>query len=260
MYSRLLLQSISSSLRFVSNEARPMVQVKWLGQNVSYADGLKAQSEHVQLHLDNPPDKPSPHTLLLLEHRPVYTVGIRSGQYTLEEEERLKSLGADFEKSDRGGLITFHGPGQLVAYPILDLAELKGAGSIRWYVQQLETWIQHFAKENFRLEVGPMEDCTGVWLRGKGGNDVDRKIAAIGIHVTKRRLTSHGLAFNVSTDLAWFDNIVPCGILGKGVTSLSREMDKSISTLEVLPSFVQSFQHVFKVRLEFMPGFPSSCQ
>ena len=108
-------------------------------------------------------------TLLLCEHKPVYTIGIRTGNYPLEEEERLKKLGAEFYRTDRGGLITFHGPGQLMAYPILNLGHFKK--SIRWYVCQLERCVIELCKA-YGIE-GETSPHTGVWVR-------DNKIAAIG--------------------------------------------------------------------------------
>ena len=227
---RLLLSSSRSTLpRFLSSSPGPVVTFKWLGSGLTYQDGLHAQASALAAQrawlADNaraqPLTRPNPRNLvLLLEHSPVYTVGLRSSNYSADEEARLRSLGADFARSDRGGLITFHGPGQLVAYPCLDLASFPqgGSGAIRWYVQRLEAWVAAFCRQRYGILAQPIPDCTGVWVPGDG-RLLDRKIAAIGIHVTQRRLTSHGLALNTDVDLRWFQNIVPCGITGKGITS-----------------------------------------
>eukprot|EP00088_Acartia_fossae_P000383 TRINITY_DN10155_c0_g1_i3.p1 TRINITY_DN10155_c0_g1~~TRINITY_DN10155_c0_g1_i3.p1 ORF type:complete len:257 (-),score=48.92 TRINITY_DN10155_c0_g1_i3:521-1291(-) len=180
--------------------------------------------------------------LLLLQHPPVYTTGIRSKEYSVYEEERLKKLGADFVRTNRGGLITFHGPGQLVAYPILNLnnfipqAHRRKAGlGMRWYVKTLEeVVIQTISK--YGLE-GSRSPHTGVWVG-------DNKICAMGVH-NSQLVTSHGLALNANTDMAWFKNIVPCGILDKGVTSLTQQLGREISVEETTPHLVDSFATQF---------------
>lgn len=156
--------------------------------------------------------------LLLLEHFPVYTVG-RGGDETnlLATPERLRQLGARLIRVDRGGDITFHGPGQLVAYPIV---ELHDPLDLRRYVRTLEAAIIDTAAA-FGIAAGRVESLTGVWVEGQ------RKLAAIGVRV-KRGVTTHGLALNVNTDLAWFDEMIPCGIQGKGTTSLARELGHSV--------------------------------
>lgn len=176
-------------------------------------------------------------TLIITEHNPVYTIGIRTKNYTIEDEEKLKELGAEFHKTNRGGLITFHGPGQLVVYPIIHLKHFNP--SIRWYVCHLEKTIIDLCKK-YGIKAETTAD-TGVWVE-------DRKICAIGIHAS-RYITSHGLALNCETDLKWFDKIVPCGIEGKSVTSLSKELNRSVSINEVLPKFLESFSDVFQCEL-----------
>jgi lipoyl(octanoyl) transferase len=152
--------------------------------------------------------------LLLLEHFPVYTLG-RGGDESnlLASRERLREIGAELIRIDRGGDITFHGPGQIVAYPIV---ELKERLDLRRYVRTLEAAIIETAAA-FGVEGGRMEGHPGIWVDG------ERKLAAIGVRV-KRGVTTHGLALNVNTDLRWFDEMIPCGIHGKGVTSLAREL------------------------------------
>jgi lipoyl(octanoyl) transferase len=157
--------------------------------------------------------------LLLLEHFPVYTIG-RGGdeRNLLASPERLRKLGAEFIRIDRGGDITFHGPGQLVAYPIV---ELRDPLDLRRYVRALEAAIVETAAA-FGVTAGRVDGLTGVWVEG------ERKLAAIGVRV-RRGVTTHGLAINVNTDLAWFAEMVPCGIHDKDVTSLARELGRPVA-------------------------------
>jgi lipoyl(octanoyl) transferase len=161
--------------------------------------------------------------LLLLEHFPVYTIG-RGGneRNLLATPERLREIGAEFVRIDRGGDITFHGPGQLVAYPIV---ELRDPLDLRRYVRALEAAIIATA-ESFGVPAHRSEGLTGVWVEG------DRKLAAIGVRV-KRGVTTHGLALNVNTDLRWFAEMIPCGIHDKEVTGLARELGRPIEMAEV---------------------------
>ncbi|XP_076067338.1 lipoyl(octanoyl) transferase 2 isoform X2 [Oratosquilla oratoria] len=176
------------------------------------------------------------HTLLLVQHDPVYTIGLRQSEYTLAEEERLKALGADFQRTNRGGLITFLGPGQLTAYPILHLASF--AKGIKWYVCALErTVIRTCQMLDVLAETSPH---TGVWVK-------DKKICALGIQ--GRHVTTHGLAFNCNIDLQWFDHIIPCGIKDKGVTSLSTELKRDVTVEEVTPIFLQMFSDIFNCEM-----------
>ncbi|XP_062409366.1 putative lipoyltransferase 2, mitochondrial [Sardina pilchardus] len=206
------------------------VRVVNLGR-ISYGQALQVQQKHVRQHLDKSSDVPN--TLLLCQHHPVYTIGIRQAPYPPEEEERLKGLGAEFFRTNRGGLITFHGPGQLVCYPILNLGCFKK--SVRWYVCELEkTVIGLCAKFGIKAATSP---DTGVWVG-------DNKICAIGIHCG-RYITSHGIALNCNTEMNWFDNIVPCGIVGKGVTSLSLELGRDVTAAEATPHLLESFSERF---------------
>lgn len=156
--------------------------------------------------------------LLLLEHFPVYTLG-RGGDPAnlLATPERLRELGASFVHVDRGGDITFHGPGQIVAYPIV---ELRDPLDLRRYVRTLEAAVIATAT-GFGVEAGRVDGLTGVWV------DEVRKLAAIGVRV-RRGVTTHGLALNVNTELRWFAEMVPCGIPGKSVTSLAAELGRPL--------------------------------
>lgn len=222
---------------------RRLVSVLNLG-HISYRRAWDLQQRLVRKQLDilksdvHKTHEGTQNLMLLCTHNPVYTIGIRTKGYSAEEEGRLKSLGADFLRTERGGLITFHGPGQLVAYPILDLVHFKK--SVRWYVEQLErTVIATCSRFGVEGETSPH---TGVWVG-------ERKIAAIGIHCS-RYITSHGLALNCNTDLSWFDHIVPCGIEGKGVTSLTAELKQDRITVEdTIEPFLESFSEQFDCQL-----------
>jgi lipoyl(octanoyl) transferase len=177
--------------------------------------------------------------LLLLEHFPVYTIG-RGGDESnlLATPTRLRELGADFVRIDRGGDITFHGPGQLVAYPIV---ELRDPLDLRRYVRSLETAIIATAAA-FGVTAGRVEGLTGVWVDGH------RKLAAIGVRV-RRGVTTHGLALNVNTKLAWFDEMIPCGIRDKDVTSLARELGQPVPMEAVEQTLAGELARAFGLRL-----------
>ena len=177
---------------------------------------------------DSDPDPDTAGDLLLVEHRPVYTLG-KSGKRDnlLVTEQYLSSLGAEFFHIDRGGDITFHGPGQLVGYPILDLEKL-GIG-LRTYIDTLEeAAIRTVA--HYGIEAGRVAGASGVWLDATGPRM--RKICAIGVR-SSRFVTMHGFGLNVSTDLSWFDRINPCGFKDRGVTSIEKETGHKISMDEV---------------------------
>ena len=176
-----------------------------------------------------------PDTLLMTEHPPVYTIG-RTGnpEHMLSAASDLRARNIEFLPVERGGDVTYHGPGQLVGYPILNL--LTSRPDLHWYVRTLEeTIIRTLARFGIAGERHPR--YTGVWVN-------DRKICAIGIH-TRGWITMHGFALNVCTDLTAFDSIVPCGIPGKGVTSMSRILDRNVSLSEVEPACIEEFCAAF---------------
>ncbi|KAG9351887.1 hypothetical protein JZ751_023138 [Albula glossodonta] len=212
------------------------VSVVNLGR-IPYGRALEVQQRFVRQHLDSLFQFPN--ILLLCEHEPVYTIGIRQAMYSAEEENRLKNLGAEFYRTNRGGLITFHGPGQLVCYPILNLGCFKK--SVRWYVCELERTVINLC-HRFGIKASTSPD-TGVWVG-------DNKICAIGINC-RMYVTSHGLALNCNTDMRWFENIVPCGIHGKGVTSLSQELQREVPVTEAVPPLLEAFAEQFNCRLSF---------
>lgn len=171
-------------------------------------------------------------TILLVEHPAVYTLG-KSGneQNMLVTEEYLKGLGAEFYHIDRGGDITFHGPGQLVCYPIIDLDAI-GIG-VRRYIEALEQSVIDLAKE-YGIEAHRSEGASGVWV-SQGSHLV--KLCAVGVRAS-HGVTMHGLAMNVSTDLKWFHLINPCGFTDRGVCSLSTLTGREVAMEEVKPKFI----------------------
>ncbi len=177
---------------------------------------------------------------------PVITLG-KSGaiDHLLLNEEQLQDRGIEYFKTNRGGDITFHGPGQVVGYPILDLENFFT--DIHKYLRLLEEMVILTLKD-FGLEGTRSPGETGVWL--DVGTPFARKICALGVKAS-RWVTMHGFAFNVNTDLAYFDYIVPCGIQGKGVTSLKAELKKEISLKEVKEKLAKHFQNLFEAEFIF---------
>ncbi len=173
--------------------------------------------------------------LLLTEHEHVYTLGKGANDdHLLAGDDELRATGAEVFHIDRGGDITYHGPGQIVGYPILDLRNHKE--DLHWYLRSLEETIIRTLSQ-FGIEGGREEGMTGVWVKGE-------KIAAIGVKVS-RWITMHGFALNVSTDLSRFDRIIPCGIFHKGVTSMERVTGSRVAMEEVRTAIVEAFAGVF---------------
>ena len=189
-------------------------------------------------------DESEPHgTILCVEHPAVYTLG-KSGNEAnmLVAEEYLKSLGAEFFHIDRGGDITFHGPGQLVCYPIIDLDAI-GIG-IRRYIDILEQSVIDLAQE-YGIDAHRSEGASGVWVT-QGRRLV--KLCAIGVRVS-HGVTMHGLAMNVSTDLKWFELINPCGFTDRGVCSLSSLVGRDVTMEEVKPRFINHLTKNLNVKI-----------
>jgi lipoate-protein ligase B len=173
--------------------------------------------------------------IILLEHPPTYTMGSRGdAAHILAGDDYLRKLGAEVVRTDRGGDVTFHGTGQIVGYPIIDLRAL-GIGVGR-YVCGLEDVLIE-ALSRFGIVAGRSERNRGVWVG-------DAKIAAIGVRVS-RGITTHGFALNVSTDLSWFDHIVPCGLAGASVTSMQRLTGETFRIAEVEDILIDAFASVF---------------
>jgi lipoyl(octanoyl) transferase len=185
-----------------------------------------------------------PDTLILLEHAPVFTAGRRARPDELRwSRTELEARGTEVHRIDRGGSFTFHGPGQLVGYPLLDLGGRPDAAA---HLRRMEEVVLRAAADlGVALERRP-EVQTGVWAG-------DRKVCAIGVRLMRARVTLHGFAVNCGTDLSWFEGIVPCGLAGHGVTSLSELAGRPIDVQELLPLVVRHAEAVFGVRFVDAP-------
>ncbi|WP_185858769.1 lipoyl(octanoyl) transferase LipB [Blattabacterium cuenoti] len=187
---------------------------------------------------------------LFVEHPHVYTIGKngKKDNHLLVTSEFLKKINASFCKTDRGGDITYHGPGQLIGYPILNMDYFFT--DIHKYLRMLEEVIIHFLWKNYGIIGERKKGRTGVWFHNQIGKS--RKICAIGIRIS-RWVTMHGFALNVNTDLRYFDHIIPCGIYNQEVTSLKKELKKNdISFQEVKQMVKKSFQEIFDVEFVSM--------
>ncbi len=175
--------------------------------------------------------------LFFVEHPHVYTLG-KSGKSAnlLKTAGELKQIDAEFIEIDRGGDITYHGPGQIVAYPILDLD--RHFTDVHKYLRYLEEVVIRTCR-NYDVKAGRLDNFTGVWTE-------EQKICALGVRCS-RWVTMHGFAFNVNTDLSYFDHIVPCGIKNKSVTSLSKLLNRQVEIKEVKNRLLKNFSEVFDV-------------
>jgi lipoyl(octanoyl) transferase len=211
---------------------RAAAEVRRLGV-VPYADALALQKQLV----DERREGRIGDVLLLVEHPHVLTLGVRGDggrSHILAADETLTSRGVQVYETGRGGDITYHGPGQIVGYPILDLKPDRC--DVHRYVRDLEEVLIRVASD-YGLVADRVPGLTGVWIGGE-------KVAAIGVRIA-RSITSHGFALNVTTDLDYFNLIVPCGIADRGVTSLSRLLGRRLETTEVEDRLIQRFTDVF---------------
>ncbi len=180
-------------------------------------------------------------TLVLCEHPPVYTAGRRwRPEHVLWSREGIEAAGAELHLIDRGGSVTFHGPGQLVGYPILDLGARP---DVRGYVGRIEEVVIRASEDAGVAGLGRNEMNPGVWSG-------DRKVCAIGVRVLRMRVTLHGFALNCSTDLSWFDAIVPCGLSDASVTSLTTLAGRTVTVGEMTPHVTRRFAEVFDLSFE----------
>lgn len=207
--------------------------VHWLG-TVPYVKGLERQHALVE-------DRRAgrvPDTLLLLEHPHVITLGVKreaARSHVQATPDELEARGVDVVEAGRGGDVTYHGPGQLVAYPVIELGTDRR--DVHRYVRDLEeVMIRTCAR--FGVAAGRIAGLSGAWVG-------DRKIGAVGVRIS-RWITSHGIALNVATRLDYFDLIVPCGIQDKGVTSLARETGRDLAVTDVLAPLAEAFAAVFE--------------
>ena len=215
---------------------RPL-EVRHLGV-ISYAEGLALQAELVQARRAGT----IPDTLLLLQHPHVLTVGVKKDgrRNILATPEQLGSLGVEVFDTGRGGDVTYHGPGQIVGYPIIDLNPDRR--DVHRYVRDLEEVMIRVCTA-YGVEAGRLAGLTGTWVAHPTRGP--EKIGAIGVRIS-RWVTSHGLAFNVATDLAFFDLIVPCGIADRGVTSLERVTRRPLDLAEVAVALSTEMAAVFE--------------
>lgn len=208
------------------------LEVHWLG-TVPYAEGVDLQKRLVERRKEDA----IPDQLLLLEHPPVITLGVKTRDdrsHIVAPPARLKEEGVEVVETGRGGDVTYHGPGQLVGYPIIDLRPDRC--DVHRYVRDLEEMLIR-AVLRFGVTAARVPGLTGVWVG-------DEKLAAIGVRIA-RWITSHGFALNVTTNLDHFDFIVPCGIADKGVTSLGHLTKLPVTVEAVLPAVTDAFAEVF---------------
>ena len=206
-----------------------------------YQEELFKEIVDLKIQQRNSPEIVTPNYFLYVEHSHVYTLG-KSGDFSnlLLSEKQLTEKGATFYKINRGGDITYHGPGQIVGYPILDLENFFT--DIHKYLRFLEeAIILTLAEYGLKTERSPGE--TGVWF--DVGTPFARKICALGVRAS-RWVTMHGFALNVNADLGYFDNIIPCGIRGKAVTSMHVELGKEVDEQEVKDKILKHFSVLFE--------------
>jgi lipoyl(octanoyl) transferase len=209
--------------------------VRRLGR-VPYAEGVEVQQ---RLVADRQAGR-IPDQLLLLEHDPVFTLGRNARrENVLLAEPALKERGIEVHESGRGGDVTYHGPGQVVGYPILDLSPDRR--DVHRYVRDLEE-VMIRACADYGVQAGRVAGLTGTWVG-------DEKVGAIGVRIA-RWVTSHGFALNVSNDLTPFSLIVPCGIRDRGVTSLERLLGRPVALAEVMDRLARHFAAVFELEVE----------
>jgi lipoyl(octanoyl) transferase len=209
-----------------------------------YAEAWELQKRIVAARKANAIDD----VLLLCEHPHVITFG-RNGkrENLLASEHVLRQKGVELHPTDRGGDITYHGPGQLVGYPILNLGAIRR--DVVWYVRTLEEAMIRTTAE-FGITAGREPGKTGVWVKnGVNSGHVEEKLAAIGVHIS-RWVTSHGFAYNVSTDLRYFDLIVPCGIADRKATSLEKLLGRSVDEKEVAPRIATHLGDLFGLEMK----------
>ena len=217
-----------------------------LGYNEAYKYQLNLFNKIIDIKISNRKNKVKKLTsnhLIFVEHLNVYTLG-KSGKQSnlLISKDELKNKKIQFIKTNRGGDITFHGPGQIVCYPILDLDNFFT--DLNKYLRSLEEVIIQTLKF-YKIDGERSKNETGVWIKSK---KIEKKICALGVKAS-RWVTMHGLALNVNTDLSFFENIIPCGINNKSITSISNECGKKIKLDDVKGKIIENFLDVFSANL-----------
>jgi lipoyl(octanoyl) transferase len=202
---------------------------------VKYKDGLQMQ----QIAFENVYKDKYDGVLIVLEHFPVYTLGTSGGwENILCSKENLEAQGIDIVEINRGGNVTFHGPGQIVAYPIFNLLKLKRDS--HWFIESLEQVVINVLNE-YGIIGSRKPEYRGVWVK-------DKKISAVGVHL-KKWIATHGLSFNINVDKNYFNQINPCGITAFGISSME-DYVKGIDISSIKQKIVDSFQSVFDIKLE----------
>jgi lipoyl(octanoyl) transferase len=225
---------------FRAEQVRPL-SVHCLG-NIGYADALALQESLLEARIE----QRVPDTLLLLEHRPVITLGRGAKQeHVLSSREVLAAQGVELFETGRGGDVTYHGPGQLVGYPIIDLNPDRR--DVRRYVRGLEEVMIGIAAA-YGLSAGRVEGLNGAWIG-------ERKLGAVGVRI-RRWVTMHGFAINVTTNLSAFDLIIPCGIKDKSVTSLANELGRDVAMADVEGVAIREFARVYGCDVELRSDLP----
>ncbi|WP_324672661.1 lipoyl(octanoyl) transferase LipB [Hymenobacter sp. GOD-10R] len=223
-------------------------ETTWAYQEQLLAATLAIKAQNRQATEAGTPVLPTPNYLLLCQHPHVYTLG-KSGkpEHLLLDEAALQEHQATFHRINRGGDITYHGPGQLVGYPILDLDNFFT--DIHRYLRVLEEAVIRTLSE-YELVAGRIPGLTGVWLDFEEGASNPRKICALGVKCS-RWVTMHGFALNVNTDLSYFGHIVPCGISDKAVTSLQQELGRAVPLSEVEDRLLIHLADLFAAQFMF---------
>ncbi len=208
----------------------------WEKQKILFDELIQLKS-----HFEKPQKESGMQRFIVCEHPHVYTLG-KNGQANnmLINNEFLQRIDASYYHIDRGGDITYHGPGQIVGYPILDLEQLHL--SLKEYINCIEEMVILTLKD-YAIKASRLQGATGIWLDASGQNP--RKICAIGVRAS-RYITMHGFALNINTDLSYFSYINPCGFVDKGVTSLSKELQKPIDTGEIKQKLYHYFSSIVK--------------
>ncbi len=214
----------------------------------THFNAILEQKKQNQNHPGTSPDS-TPNYLFFVEHPPVYTLGKSGDQNNLLISTlELQKIQAEYVETNRGGDITFHGPGQIVAYPILDLENFSIG--LKTYIDKLEEVVIKTLLD-YGISSSRLDHATGVWLDA-GIPGKERKICAIGVR-TSKFVTMHGFAFNINTQLDYFNSIHPCGFTNKGVTSLKKELGKTIDVEEVKTKLKTHFQQEFSMILMEQP-------
>lgn len=221
----------------------PPILYHYFSRPVPYAQTWALQEQIYQLQLRLRETSTHPDVLLLLQHRPTYTAGRRQTDLSLHDDRiRLQNMGADFVTTTRGGQLTYHGPGQLVGYPLIDLSRYTPTMGARDYVCRVQTLLQTYLIKSHAIQHFPSEH-TGVFV------DPTKKIGSIGVQI-RQRLTSHGFALNLTNEpLSWFDQIISCGLVGVNAVSVETKLEKPVDIDKEASGIIELFGNIFERRM-----------